>query len=173
MNRTSVIKPFVINTALAAVLLGLCVWLVLFAFVGSSAAPGQTPAEERAQEFSDIRRAARAETLAFLTIDHTRMDELTDRVLAGATGSFKKEFKERLEFLKDTAASQEAFAEAHVAEVGLSEVDADSATAFVAASAKVRNKGTKDKVVNEPYPVRLTLVKEGNRWLVSQLEVVG
>ena len=173
MNRTSVTKPFVINTALAAVLLGLCVWLVLFAVVGGSAAPGQTPAEERVQEYSDIRRAARAETLAFLTIDHTKMDEMTARVLDGATGDFEKQYRAALKSLKETTASQESFAKGRVQEVGLSEVDADSASVFVAAGSQVKNKGTKGKVENRSWRMKLTMVKEDNRWLVSQLEFVG
>ena len=168
MNRTSVI-----NAVLAVVLLGLCVWLVLFAVLGSSAAPGNTPAEERAQEHSDIRRAARAETLAFLTIDHTKMDEMTARVLDGATGDFEKQYRASLKSLKESAASQESFAKGRVAEVGLSEVDADSASVFVAAGSQVRNKGTKGEVEDRAWRIKLTMAKEDSRWLVSQLEFVG
>lgn len=173
MNRASLTKPVVINTALAAVLLGLCVWLVLFAVLGGSAAPGQTPAEERAQEYADIRSAARAETLAFLTIDHTKMDEMTARVLDGATGDFEKQYRASLKSLKESAASQESFAKGRVDEVGLSEVDADSASVFVAAGSKVRNKGTKGEVEDRAWRIKLTMVKEDSRWLVSQLEFVG
>lgn len=162
-----------INAVLAVVLLGLCVWLVLFAVLGSSAAPGQTPAEERAREYSDIRHAARAETLAFLTIDHTKMDELTAQVLDGATGEFKKQYQESLKALKDSAASQESFSTGRVDEVGLSEVDADSASVFVAAGSKVKNKGTKGEVQDRSWRIKLTMSKEGSRWLVSQLEFVG
>ena len=168
MNRTSVI-----NAVLAVVLLGLCVWLVLFAVLGSSAAPGKTPAEERAQEYSDIRGAARAETLAFLTIDHTKMDEMTARVLDGATGDFEKQYRASLKSLKESAASQESFAKGRVDEVGLSEVDADSASVFVAAGSQVRNKGTKGEVEDRSWRIKLSMVKEDSRWLVSQLEFVG
>ena len=162
-----------INAVLAVVLLGLCVWLVLFAVLGGSAAPGKTPAEERAQEYSDIRGAARAETLAFLTIDHTKMDEMTARVLDGATGDFEKQYRASLKSLKESAASQESFAQGRVDEVGLSEVDADSASVFVAAASQVRNKGTKGEVEDRAWRIKLTMVKEDSRWLVSQLEFVG
>lgn len=161
------------NAVLAVVLVGLCGWLVLFAVQGSEAAPGSTPAEERAQEFSDIRRAARAETLAFLTIDHTKMDELTDKVLDGATGDFKKQYQSSVKSLKESAASQESFSTGRVDEIGLSEVDADSASVFVAAGSKVKNKGTKGEVEDRSWRIRLTMAKEGSRWLVSKLEFVG
>ncbi|MGH3456801.1 hypothetical protein [Aeromicrobium sp.] len=173
MNRRSFTNPLVINSVLAVLLVGLLAWLVLFAVRGSAAAPGSTPAEERAQEHSDIRRAARTETLAFLTIDHTKMDELSGRVLDGATGAFKKQYQGSLESLKESAASQESFSEGSVAEVGLSEVDTDSATVFVAAGSKVRNKGTKGEIEDRSWRIKLSMVKEDSRWLVSQLEFVG
>jgi Mce-associated membrane protein len=166
-------RSSVINVVLAVILVSLCAWLVVFAIRGSSAAPGSTPAEERAQEFSDIRRAAREETLAFLTIDHTKMDQLTEQVLDGATGSFKKQYQASLKSLKDSAASQESFSKGQVNEVGLSEVDADSASVFVAAGSAVRNKGTKGETENRSWRIKLTMAKEGDRWLVSQLEFVG
>ena len=168
MNRSSVI-----NAVLAVILLSLCAWLVVFAIRGSAAAPGSTPAEERAQEFSDIRRAARDETLAFLTIDHTKMDQLTEQVLDGATGSFRKQYQASLKSLKESAATQESFSKGRVNEVGLSEVDADSASVFVAAASEVRNKGTEGKAENRSWRIKLTMTKEGDRWLVSQLEFVG
>jgi Mce-associated membrane protein len=168
VNRTTAT-----NAVLALLLFGLLGWLVLFAVRGAVAAPGSTPAEEQAQEHSDIRRAARAETLAFLTIDHTKMDELTDRVLDGATGEFKKQYQSSLKALTDSAATQESFSTGRVDEVGLSEIDSDSATVFVAAGSKVKNKGTKGKVEDRSWRIKLTMAKEDSRWLVSQLEFVG
>lgn len=168
MNRTSVT-----NAVLAAILVVLLAWLVLFAVRGSAAAPGSTPAEGKSQEYADITKAARAETLAFLAIDHKRMDPLTSRVLDGATGAFKKQYKSSLKSLKDAATSQESISKGHVDEIGLSEVDADSATVFVSAGSKVQNKGTKGKVEDRSWRIKLTMAKEGSRWLVSQLEFVG
>ena len=168
MKRTSVIQ-----VVLALILLGLCGWLVLFAARGGAAAPGNTPAEQRAQEYSDITSAARAETLAFLAIDYKRMDELTDQVLAGATGDFKKQYQASLKSLKDATTSEESISKGSIDEIGLSEVDANSAAAFVAAGSKVQNKGTKGKVEDRSWRIKLTMVKQGSHWLVSQLEFVG
>ena len=173
MNRTSVTDTGLVNIGLALILLGLLGWLVLFAVRGDVAAPGSTPAEEQAQEYSDIRRAARAETLAFLTIDHTKMDELTERVLDGATGTFKKQYQTSLKTLEESATSQESFSTGRVSEVGVSEVDADSASVFVAAGSKVKNKGTKGQVEDRSWRIKLTMAKEDSRWLVSNLEFVG
>ncbi|AXT84363.1 hypothetical protein C6I20_03560 [Aeromicrobium sp. A1-2] len=168
MNRENLTHP-----VLAVVLVGLCGWLMLFAFNGASAAPGSTPAEAQADEFAAIQSAARAETLAFLEIDHTRMDKLTDRVIAGATGDFKKQYKASLAALKESATAQESISEGRVDEVGLSEVDSDSATVFVAAGSEVRNKETKGEVEDRFWRIKLSMVKESGQWLVSQLEFVG
>ena len=168
MKRSSLV-----NTALLLALLGLCAWLVLFAIKGGAAAPGSTPAETRAQEQSDITRAARTETLAFLAIDYKKMDELTDRVVEGSTGEFEKQYKSSLKSLKETAISQESISKGHVNEVGLSEFDEDSAVVFVSAGSKVQNKGTKGEVEDRSWRIKLSMVKEGSRWLISQLEFVG
>jgi Mce-associated membrane protein len=168
LNRNSLTQA-----VLAAILLGLCGWLVVFAVRGSAAAPGSTPAEETAQHYADVTRAARSETLAFLSIDHTKMDRLTKRVLAGATGDFKKQYQSSLKSLKEAATAQESFSTGSIAQIGLGEVDADSATVFVAAGSKVRNKGTKDKVEDRSWRIKLTMAKVDSRWLVSQLEFVG
>ena len=162
-----------INAALALALVGLCVWLALFAIRGATAAPGSTPAEQRAQEYTDISRAARSETLAFLEVDHTNMDQLTDKVLNGATGEFKKQYQSSLKTLKESAVSQESVSKGRVNEVGLSEADADSAIVFVSAGSKVQNKGTNGEVEDRFWRIKLSMVKQDSRWLISKLEFVG
>lgn len=168
MNRRSVI-----NAVLAVLLAALLGWLVAFAVQGSAAAPGSTPAQEKADEYADIRRAAQETTKAFLEIDHTRMDELTAKVLDGATGVFKQQYADSLDSLKEAATSQESISRGRVDEVGLSEVDTDFATVFVAAGSEVQNKGTDGEVEERFWRIKLTMVKEDGRWLVSQLEFVG
>ena len=101
------------------------------------------------------------------------MDELTDRVVEGSTGEFEKQYKSSLKSLKETAISQESISKGHVNEVGLSEFDEDSAVVFVSAGSKVQNKGTKGEVEDRSWRIKLSMVKEGSRWLISQLEFVG
>ncbi|KQV74498.1 hypothetical protein ASC61_05495 [Aeromicrobium sp. Root344] len=168
MNRTTVI-----NGVLGVLLLALCAWLVMFAVRGDAAAPGSTKSEAQSSEYSDITRAARAETMAFLTVDHKKMDELTARVLDGATGTFKKQYQSSVKSLKETAVAQESISKGSVGEIGLGEVDPDAATVFVAAGSKVQNKGTNGKVEDRSWRIKLSMVKKDDRWLVSQLEFVG
>lgn len=161
------------NALLLVALAVLVAWLVMFAVRGSAAAPGTTPAEARAEQYADVTRAARSETLAFLAVDHRKMDQLTERVLDGATGEFKKQYKTSLKSLKDAAVSQESISTGHVDQIGLGDVDDDSASVFVAAGSKVQNKGTKGKVEDRSWRMKLTMAKVDGRWLVSQLEFVG
>ncbi|WP_374999445.1 hypothetical protein [Aeromicrobium sp. CTD01-1L150] len=166
-------RASMVNVALGVVLLALLSWLVLFAFRGVGAVPVTTSAERTAQEHTEITRAARAGTLAFLTTDHTRMDELTDEVLDHATGEFKEQYEASVDSLKEAATSEESYSKGSVEEVGLGEVTDDSASAFVAAGSEVRNKGTKGETENRSWRMKLTMTKEDGRWLISQLEFVG
>ncbi len=161
------------NATLLLALLVLVAWLILFAVRGSAAAPGSTPAEARAEQYADVTRAARSEALAFLAVDHKKMDQLTKRVLDGATGEFKKQYQASLKSLKEAAVTQESISTGRVDQIGLGDVDDDSASVFVAASSKVQNKGTKGKVEDRSWRMKLTLAKVDSRWLVSQLEFVG
>ena len=162
-----------LNVVLGVIVVVLVAWLGAFAVRGSVAAPGHTPAEEQAHELSEIRQAARAEAVAFLTIDYRRMDEVTARVLAGSTGTFKKQYTSSLKALKEAAISQDSLAKGYVKEIGIGTVDDDSATVFVSAGSKVRNKGTKGKVQDRTWRIRFDLTQTGDRWLVSKLEFVG
>lgn len=158
---------------LGVVLLALVAWLVAFAVHGSSAAPGTTPAQEQANEQADIRRVANEATLAFLEIDYTQMDELTARVLEYATGDFAQQYGDSVEALKVAAADQESISRGEIFEVGLGEVNAESATVYVAAGSAVQNLGTGGEVEDRFWRIRLSMVKEDGRWLVSQLDFVG
>jgi Mce-associated membrane protein len=155
------------------VLVGLLAWLVLFAVRGSAAAPGSTPEEERADQYAAITRAARTEVLAFLKVDHTNMKPLTDAVIDGATGTFKKQYESSVKTLTEAAQAQESMSTGHVDEIGLGEVDEDSASVYVAAGSKVKNKGTKGKVQDTSWRIKLTMTEKDGRWLVSDLEFVG
>ncbi len=173
MSRVPLTRTNVTNAVLAVILLVLVGWLLVFAFKGAVAAPGSTPAEEVAQDHADVTRAAREATVAFLTVDHERMDQLTENVLDRSTGDFKKQYQSSAKALKDAAVSQKSESTGRVDQIGLGEVDADSASVFVAAGSKVKNTGTKGKVEDRSWRMKLTMSKEGDRWLVSQLEFVG
>ena len=120
----------------------------------------------------EVARAARAEALAFLTVDHTNMAPLVDAVLAGATGDFKKQYRSQREKLTSEAERTEATSTAEVVALGVGELDDDSAVVLLAANSTVANTRTGNEGQVRYYRLRLDLVREGGRWLTSNVRFV-
>ena len=120
----------------------------------------------------EVAEAARVEALAFLTVDHTDMDPLIDAVLAGATGDFAKQYESQRDTLTSEAIRTEATSTGEVVALGVGDLDDDSATVLVAANSTVTNTSTGSKGQVHYYRLRLDLVREGERWLTSNVEFV-
>lgn len=120
----------------------------------------------------EVAAAARAEALAFLTVDHEDMDPLIDAVLAGATGDFAEQYAAQREMLTSEAIRTEATSTGEVVALGVGSLDPDSATVLVAANSTVTNTGTNGEGQVRYYRLRLDLVREGERWLTSDVEFV-
>ena len=120
----------------------------------------------------EVAEAARVEALAFLTVDHTDMDPLIDAVLAGATGDFAEQYESQRDTLTSEAIRTEATSTGEVVALGVGDLDDDSATVLVAANSTVTNTSTGDKGQVRYYRLRLDLVREGERWLTSNVEFV-
>ena len=120
----------------------------------------------------EVAEAARVEALAFLTVDHTGMDPLIDAVLAGATGDFAEQYESQRDTLTSEAIRTEATSTGEVVALGVGDLDDDSATVLVAANSTVTNTSTGDKGQVRYYRLRLDLVREGERWLTSNVQFV-
>ena len=140
---------------------------------GAAATPGDSRAEALSRQYDEVTKAARAETVAFLTVDHRNMDPLIDKVLAGATGQFKEQYGRAQVTLKTTAQQAQSVATGKVREVGIGDIDADTAIVFVAADGSVTNKSTKGKAEPRSYRFKLTMVRKGDKWLTSDLQILG
>lgn len=120
----------------------------------------------------EIATAARTEAMAFLTVDHTDMDPLIDAVLAGATGDFAEQYESQRQMLTDETVRTRATSTAEVVALGVGDFDADAADVLVAANSTVTNTGTGSEGQVRYYRLRLSLVREGDRWLTSNVEFV-
>ena len=140
---------------------------------GASATPGASKAEALSQQYEKVTAAARAETLAFLTVDYKAMDPLIAKVLEGATGTFKEQYQRAAPTLKATAQQGRSVATGKVKEVGIGDIDGDTAVVFVAADGSVTNKNTKGKAQPRAYRFKLTMVRKGDKWLTSDLQILG
>ena len=140
---------------------------------GAAATPGDSKAETLSRQYEDVTAAARAETLAFLTVDYKNMDPLIAKVLAGATGPFKEQYENAKATLKATAQQGQSVATGKVKEVGIGDIDGDTAVVFVAADGSVTNKNSKGKAQPRAYRFKLTMVRKGDKWLTSDLQILG
>jgi Mce-associated membrane protein len=119
-----------------------------------------------------VAEAARVEALAFLTVDHTDMDPLIDAVLAGATGDFAEQYESQRDTLTSEAIRTEATSTGEVVALGVGDLDDDSATVLIAANSTVTNTSTDSSGQVRYYRLRLDLVREGERWLTSNVQFV-
>jgi Mce-associated membrane protein len=120
----------------------------------------------------EVAEAARVEALAFLTVDHTDMDPLIDAVLAGATGDFAEQYESQRDTLTSEAIRTEATSTGEVVALGVGDLDDDSATVLIAANSIVTNTSTDSSGQVRYYRLRLDLVREGERWLTSNVQFV-
>jgi Mce-associated membrane protein len=140
---------------------------------GAAATPGDSKAEALSHQYEEVTAAARAQTLAFLTVDYKNMDPLIEKVLAGATGTFKEQYENARATLKATARQGQSVATGEVKEVGIGDIDGNTAKVFVAADGSVTNKDTKGKAQPRAYRFKLTMVRKGDKWLTSDLQILG
>ncbi len=123
--------------------------------------------------YGAVSAAARAQTKAFLTVDYQDMDPLIEKVLDGATGTFKAEYEQGKANLKASAQQSQAVSTGEVLSVGINDIDEDNAVVLVAADSEVSNKSTQGKAQPRYYRLELTMVRKGERWLTSNLQFVG
>lgn len=145
----------------------------LFFTGGASAVRGDPRAEALSRTYAQVTRAARQESLAFLTVDYRDMDPLVSQVLAGATGPFKKQYARAGAKLKASAREARADSIATVLSVGVGVIGDRKVVVFVAANAQVSNVSTKGKPQPRYYRLKLTMIRKGHRWLTSNLKFVG
>lgn len=140
---------------------------------GAAATPGDSRAEALSRQYDEVTAAARKETLAFLTVDYKNMDPLIAKVLEGATGTFKSQYEQAKDTLKSTAQQGQSVATGEVKEIGIGDIDSDTAVVFVAADGSVTNKSTKGKAQPRSYRFKLTMVHKGGKWLTNDLQILG
>lgn len=157
-------------TWLGAVLVVLIVGLVVA--IGSVLTSRGSTNERLTAAQHEVAAAARAETLAFLTVDYRNMGPLVEAVLDGATGEFAKQYGARREELEREAVRTEATSTAEVVSLGIGDQDDGNATVLVAANSRVTNTRTGDEGEVRYYRLRLELVRDGERWLTSDVQFV-
>lgn len=158
------------RVAAADLLLGVLVVALLVA--GGLLGTRWADARESEQRYDAVLAAARAEALAFTTLDHTSVKEDTARVLAGATGSFRRQFESSRGQLTELATRNQSVSKGKVLSAGVVSADADSARVVVVADSMVSNVNTPTPQPRH-YRIQMDLVRHGDAWLTSDLEFVS
>lgn len=140
---------------------------------GAAATPGDSKAETLSRQYEQVTRAASEQTQAFLTVDYKDMDPLIAKVIAGAAGTFKQQYSQAKDTLKVSAQEAQARSTGKVLSVGIADIDDTDAVVFVAADSQVSNKSTKGKPQPRYYRFQLTMVRQGGKWLTSDLRFVN
>ncbi|BCJ27988.1 hypothetical protein [Actinocatenispora sera] len=115
--------------------------------------------------------AAKTTVSNFMSISTRTVDHDLNRVLAGATGDFKTQFKNGMGQTKTAVVENKVTAKAHVLWAGVVTSKRRSATVLVAMDATVRNTNApKGRLAH--YRVKVTMAEQNGKWLVSELQFV-
>jgi Mce-associated membrane protein len=125
------------------------------------------------ERYGDALASARAETEAFINIDYREAQESIDKVAAGATGEFKKQYTESADSVLEVPEQNESVMDGEVTWAGVVSVDQDSATVIAATTGTVANKASQGEPVARNFRVQLTLELVDGEWLTSNLEFVA
>jgi Mce-associated membrane protein len=129
-------------------------------------------ASDRDQRRTAVLGAARQQAVNFTTLDYQHLGRDLRRVLRGSTGDFRSQFRSGTKELSTLVTENKATSQGEVLEAGIVSDDADSARVLVVADSTVTNSAD-PKPQKRHYRMQLDLVREGSRWLVSDLQFVG
>ena len=153
------------------------VLLACLCVVGGVLAWRTHQADERTQaeqeRYGEVLAAASEEAEAFNNIKYEDAQDSIDRVAAGATGDFKKQYSRSTKGVLQVLRQEKSSMEGEVLWAGVVDVDQDSATVIAATSGTVANRQTNNQPVARNFRLRLDLVREGGRWLTNDLQFVG
>ena len=131
---------------------------------------------QQAQAVQDRRtavlQAASQHAVTFLTVDYRHMREDTAAVLAMAAGQFKQQYAASRPRLQQLVAQNRTISTGKVLSAGVVSSDDDSARAIVVADSEVRNLASSQPQPRH-YRLQLDLTRQGERWLVTDLQFVG
>lgn len=144
--------------------------------IGTDVGPGLVqavrPADEEDQErWNAVLDAATGMAEAFLNIDYKDLETTREAVLSRATGAFKKQYEKSFDGLSTLTKRAKSVQTGEVVWAGISSVDDDSATVFVATDGTVVNR-TVETPQGRPYRIQMQLSRDGEEWLVRDLRFI-
>ncbi|MBB6626114.1 hypothetical protein H5V45_02155 [Nocardioides sp. KIGAM211] len=162
-----------LNLALYAVTLLVACACVFGGFLVYRTHDTRASAATDQDRYGDVLAAATTEAEAFINIRYDDAQASIDKVAAGATGSFRKQYDSSSKGVTQVLTENKSVMDGDVVWAGVVDVDADSATVIAATSGTVANNQTGGKPVARNFRLQLDLVLEDGRWLTNHLQFVG
>lgn len=125
------------------------------------------------QRYGAVQHAASDETEAFINIDYRDAQASIDRISAGATGAFAKQYDSSTKGIIQLLTQNKSVMTGDVLWAGVSSMDEDSASVIVATTGTVANNQTGNKPVARYFRLRLDLELVDGEWLTKNLEFVA
>lgn len=148
--------------------------LALLALVTASVLLGLSVWEQRRAEAERqaVLHAARQEAVNLLTIDYRTLDRDVDRILDGATGTFRDQYATNTGTLQRFVQEAKASTKGSVQSAGVVSMDGDSAEVLLVADQQV-NWAESDREISQHFRLSFTMQRKDDRWLVSKFGYVG
>jgi Mce-associated membrane protein len=128
---------------------------------------------DRQEGYAAVLAAADAEATAFVNLRYDRAAQSIDAVVAGATGDFRSHYVSSARRLVREMQRHRSTLTGHAVWSGVTQLDRDHATVIVATTGTAANNSTGGRKVPRHYRLRLTLLRDGGRWLTSDIAFVG
>lgn len=152
-------------------------WIVLAVLVLLLASAGSTGWMWLAGRSAEADRSAAVEaagsaSVALTSINFGTADQDIERVIDAGTGEFGDLFRQNLDPYVQMVRDSKVTSRGEVASAAVSRSDARSAQVLVAMRSSVQNASSPQEQ-QRLYRMKLDMVKEDDRWLVSKLEFIG
>ena len=124
------------------------------------------------QRYGDVLAAATAEAEAFVNIRYDDAQASIDRVAAGATGDFRKQYDSSAKGVVRVLKQNRSVLDGSVVWAGVVDLTEKNATVIAATTGTVANVKTDNQPVARNYRLTLDLVLIDGVWLTNDLEFV-
>jgi Mce-associated membrane protein len=125
------------------------------------------------ERYGAVLAAANTEVKAFVNLRYDRAAASVDAVAGGATGDFRSHYSRSAHHVIRVLRHNRSAMTGRVVWSGVTDLAATRATVIAATTGTVSNVRTKGAPEPREFRLRVTLVRQGARWLTSDIEFVG
>lgn len=130
-------------------------------------------AEAGQERYGAVLAAADNEVTAFVNLRYDRAEQSVAAVAHGATGDFRDHYVTSAAEVARVLRAHRSTMTGHVVWSGVVDLSPERATVIAATTGTVANTRTQGRPEPRRFRFRVSLVREGNRWLTSDLRFVG